>query len=150
MYGKYPVTWVSVDGIGDPNVIAELGKMFGLHPLALEDVTNIHERPKVEQYGENLFVATRMALLNEKLHTQQLSLFLGSNFIVTFDEDALDSLQAVRQRIVKDQGRMRQHGPDYLAYCLLDAAIDSFFPVLESYGERLEQLEEQILRKPRP
>ena len=148
--GKAPVTWVNVDGLGDVKTISAIGEVFGLHPLALEDVVNVRQRAKVEQYGETLFVVTRMAMLGERLDTEQISLFLGKGFVLTFQEQAGDCLDPVRDRIRKGMGRIRKAGADYLAYAVLDAVVDGYFPVLEQYGEHLEDLEDQIAGKPGP
>ena len=142
---QFPVTWINVDGLGDASVVQALGDIFHLHLLALEDVVNAHQRAKVEDYGEYLFIVSRMVEYNGQLETEQLSMFLGPNFVLTFQEDLPgDCLDPVRQRLRKKQGRMRSSGADYLAYALLDAVIDAYFPVLEKYGERLEALDDQI------
>ena len=144
-----PVTWVDVEGLGDAKTIRTLGEIFGLHRLALEDVINVHQRPKIEQYGDHHFIVARMVKLGEKLETEQLSLFLGQHFVLTFEEGYPGAcLDPVRDRIRKGQGRIRQAQPDYLAYALLDAVIDSYFPILEEYGERLETLEDEIITQP--
>ena len=148
LLAKAPVTWVNVDGLGDADVIKQIGDIFGVHPLALEDVVNVPQRPKVEQYGAHLFVVIRMASLGEDLETEQISLFLGDNFVLTFQEHAGDCLDPVRHRIRKGMGRIRKAKADYLAYALLDAVIDGFFPVLEQYGERLEALEADVTAGP--
>ena len=145
---KAPVTWVNVDGLGDADTITAVGDAFHLHPLALEDVVNVPQRPKVEQYGEQLFLVTRMASLNGHLETEQLSLYLGKDFLLTFQERVGDCLDPVRERIRKGMGRIRKAPPDYLAYAVLDAVIDSYFPLLEQFGERLEALEDQVMAKP--
>lgn len=146
---KWPVTWVNVEGLGDAGVISKLGEIFGLHRLALEDVINAHQRPKVEQYGEYLFIVSRMVRLGEHLETEQLSLFLGKNFVLTFQEGLPgDCLNPIRERIRKKGGRIRDAGLDYLAYALLDAVVDGYFPILEEYGERLEVLEDEIVVRP--
>ncbi|MGH7962721.1 MAG: magnesium/cobalt transporter CorA, partial [Candidatus Binatia bacterium] len=144
--GKWPVTWVNVEGLGNAETISQLGEIFGLHRLALEDVINVHQRAKVEPYGEHYFVVTRMAKLNESLETEQLSLFVGKDFVVTFQEGYPgDCLEPVRERVRHKRGRIRDAGFDYLAYALLDAVVDCYFPVLEEYGERLETLEDAII-----
>jgi len=145
LLAEYPVTWLNIDGLGDIKTIQAIGDLFQLHPLALEDVVNSHQRAKVEDYGDYLFIVSRMAQYAEQLETEQLSMFLGRNFVITFQEDLPgDCLNAVRDRLRKNQGRMRSLGPDYLAYALLDSVVDSYFPVLEKYGERLDILDEQI------
>ena len=145
---KLPVTWVSVNGLGDINAIAKLGGTFGVHQLALEDVVNVHQRAKVEQYGDQFFIVCRIASVPGKLETEQVSLFLGKNFVISFQERSGSCLEPVRERIRKDKGRIRRCGVDYLAYALLDAVVDSYFPVLEQYGERLEILEDAIIAHP--
>lgn len=145
----WPVTWVNVEGLGDIETISQLGEIFGLHRLALEDVLNVHQRAKVEEYGPYLFIVARMAKRREQLDTEQLSLFLGKNFVLTFQEGLPgDSLDPVREHIRKARGHIREAGPDYLAYALLDAVIDGYFPLLERYGEHLDTLEDTIIARP--
>jgi magnesium transporter len=145
--GRLPITWVNVDGLGDIDAIRALGQLFGLHGLALEDVVNVHQRPKLEEYDEHLFIVTRMPhATDEGLVTEQVSLFLGRNFVLTFQEGFPgDCFQAVRRRIQDNRGRIRRLGSDYLAYALLDATTDAFFPILEAYGETIEALEDQVI-----
>jgi len=147
--GKWPVTWLNVDGLGDAQVIGELGEIFALHRLALEDVVHVHQRAKVEQYDKNYYIVARAAQLNQHLETEQVSLFLGANFLLTFQERVGDGWDPVRARIRAGAGRIRAAGPDYLAYALLDAVIDDYFPILEQLGERLEILEDEIVVSPR-
>jgi magnesium transporter len=122
---QWPITWVNVEGLGDAHTIQELGRIFHLHPLALEDVVNVHQRAKAEQYQEHLFMVARMVEYNGQLETEQLSLFLGRNFVVTFVEDPGDSFNPVRQRLRGGHERLRASGTAYLAYSLLDAVISS-------------------------
>jgi len=146
---RWSVTWINIDGVGDPAVIEGLGKLFDLHPLALEDVANGNQRPKLEEYAGNVFIVARMPHLDvDGLYSEQLCLFLGANFVITFQERAGDCFEPVRKRI-REGRRERFLKADYLAYALLDAIIDSFFPVLERFGERLEGLEEEIAANPR-
>jgi magnesium transporter len=140
--GKYSVIWVNVVGLGDAGVVEEIGRIFKLHRLALEDVVNIDQRPKVEHYGDYMFIVARMPSVQERLSTEQYSLFLGSNFVITFDERPGDCLEHVRDRIRHRRGKIRDTGPDHLAYAILDSIIDAYFPVVEQYGERLEELED--------
>ena len=149
--GDWPVTWVNIEGLGDVSTISKIGEMFGLHRLASGDVLHTHQRPKVEQYGNHHFIVTRMAMLNEHLETEQLSIFLGKNFVLTFQEGLPgDNLGPVRERIRKQGGRIREGGNDHLVYALLDAVVDNYFPLLEEYGERLEALENEIVTRPSP
>ena len=146
---KWPVIWVDVEGLGDAETIRTLGEIFGLHRLALEDVVNVHQRPKIEQYDGYYFIVARMVKLGEHLETEQLSLFLGKNFVVTFQEGHPgDCLETIRERIRQKRGRIRDAGLDYLAYALLDAVVDCYFPIMEEYGERLEAFEDELLTYP--
>ena len=150
LVGQRPVTWVDVQGLGDARTITRLGEIFELHPLALEDVVNTHQRAKVEDYGQYLFIVARMIASGDRVDTEQVSLFLGSNFVLTFQERPGDCLDAVRKRLQQSKGRIRQGGADYLAYALLDAVVDAYFPILEQYGESLDRLDAEISDQPAP
>jgi len=146
---QYPVTWVNIDGLGDVQLLKQLAELFHLHPLAVEDVVNLHQRAKVENYGDTHFIVSHMVELKEVIESEQLSLFLGDNFVLSFQEaPGPDCLEPVRERLRKDLGLSRKRGPDYLLYSLLDAVIDHYFPVLEAYGEKLDVLEQTILTRP--
>jgi magnesium transporter len=142
------VTWVNVDGLGDIKVLTEIGKKFGIHPLSLEDVANEHQRAKVEYYDNYTFVVLRMLRQDTALTTEQLSMFVAENYVLTFQNLPGDCLDPLRKRIKKRRGKIRTMSSDYLAYSILDAVIDSYFPVLENYGDRLEALEDEILEEP--
>jgi magnesium transporter len=143
---EFPVVWVNVVGLGDVGVIERLGKLFKLHRLTLEDVVNVDQRPKVEQYEDCLFIVARMPTLDERLSTEQFSMFLGPKFVLTFDERPGDCLKPVRERLRSKRGRIRDAAADYLAYALLDTIVDAYFPIIETYGERLEVLEDAVVR----
>jgi magnesium transporter len=146
LIGKKPVTWIDVDGLGDAAVIEAIGKSLELHPLALEDAVNLNQRPKVDEYASNLFIVLRMAHASERVGTEQLALFLGKGFVVTFQgEHPGDCLEPVRQRIRVGLGRIRGAQSDYLAYALVDAVIDHYFPVIDDLGESLEKLEDELI-----
>ncbi len=145
----HPVLWVDVRGLADAELVSEIGRVFSLHPLALEDVVHTHQRAKVEEYASGDYLVVRMPhLVEDGLELEQISVFLGDRFVVTFQERESDSFDPIRERIRKGRGRLRRSGPDYLVYALLDAVIDSYFPVVEHYGDRLEDLEERILTDP--
>lgn len=144
---RWAVTWINVDGLGDAAVLTTLGRMFKLHPLSLADVVNTLQRPKVDDYDHHLFITARMVSLKERLDTEQLSIFLGGKVVLTFQDKPGDSLEPVRERIRQNEGRIRSAGADYLAYSLLDAVIDGYFPVLDEYAERMETLDEQIAER---
>ncbi|SLN75764.1 magnesium/cobalt transporter CorA [Oceanibacterium hippocampi] len=148
--GTVPNLWVNVDGLADIALIKALGELFGLHDLALEDVVNLHQRPKADQYEDHIFVATRMVAAEPRPRTEQVSIFIGADFVLTFQERPGDCLDPVRARIRQHRGRIRQSGSDYLAYALIDAVIDAFFPVLEDFGERLEMMEDEVVTRPEP
>ena len=145
--GKAPVTWVNVSGLGDAKAIQQLAGLFNLHVLAIEDVVNVHQRAKVESYQDHLFLVVRMPSVNSHLHYEQVSFFIGDGYLLTFQEMPGDCWDPVRDRLKKGRGSIRSHGPDYLAYALVDSAIDAYYPVLEDIGERVDQLEERVLSK---
>ncbi len=136
------VTWVNVWGLGDIDLLRAVGAAFDLHALALEDVVHVPQRPKVEDFDRNLFVVIQ--LLSEGGQREQLSLFVGENFVVTFQEREGDPFEPVRQRLRNARGRIRNRGADYLAYVLIDAAIDAYMPCLDGFEEGLELLEEEL------
>jgi magnesium transporter len=145
------VTWINVEGLQDVAFLEALGKLFQFHPLALEDVLNCGQRPKLEDYGAYHFLVMKSLLLrDEELDTEQISFFIGGNYVLTLQEVPGDSFEAVRERIRHGKGQIRRMGPDYLLYALVDALIDEFFPVLESYGERIEELEDEVIEQPDP
>lgn len=141
------VLWVDLDGLVDRDLVSELGQCFGLHPLTLEDAVNTEQRPKAEEYDFGLFVVARMPhmLPDGGMELEQLSVFLGDGFVLTLQERPGDCLDAVRNRIRDGRGRIRKLGADYLAYAILDAVVDAYFPLVEHEGERLDALEDHIL-----
>jgi magnesium transporter len=146
------VTWINVDGVHDAAVIDKLGARFDIHPLVLEDIMTTTQRPKVEDLGNAIFVVLRMIECDKDgtgMAADQLSLILGPNFVISFQETPGDCLGAVRERIRGSKGRIRTLGPDYLAYALIDAVVDNYFFVLEQLGERIDGLEEQLVSEPR-
>jgi magnesium transporter len=150
--GRLPVTWVNIDGLGDLNTIRRVGEIFGLHRLALEDVNTSQQRPKVEEYDEHTFIVIRMPEAPDpeaRFDSEQVSIFLGTNYVLTFQERVgRDCFDPVRERLRTGRGRLRQSGGDYLAYTLIDAVIDAYFPVLERIGEEVETLEDELAEDP--
>ena len=138
------VTWVDVNGLGDADVVMRVGDLFGLHHLALEDVVNVHQRPKVELYGSRLFLIARALPHDDSHGSAQIAMFLGPDFVVSFREREAVCLDAVHQRIRSGKGKIRTYGADYLLYALLDSVIDDYFPALEKHGENLDALDSQI------
>jgi magnesium transporter len=148
------VSWVDLQGFGDEGVMHRIGNVFQLHPLVLEDVINVPQRPKVEEYDGQLVIIAQMVVLKTSaagFWSEQVSLVLGQFYLLTVQEEPEhDCFEQVRFRIRSNKGSIRQRGADYLAYALLDAIIDGFFPVLEDYGERIELLETEVISKPTP
>lgn len=150
---RAPVAWVRVEGLKNTSLLRQIGELFHLHPLCLEDVLNVHQRPKVDEFHHFHFVVSRVPcsqgrdIDDQTPGTEQLSFFLGKNFVLSFHERGGPLIDTLRRRILENVGRIRALGPDYLAYCLIDGAIDSFFPILEELGLRLEVLEERMLAR---
>jgi len=144
------VSWVDVRGLGNEPILQGLGQVFNLHPLVLEDVVNVPQRPKVEEYPDQLLFIAKMVLLEENgFSSEQVSFILGPHYLLTVQEELeQDCFQAVRKRIEGNKGNIRKLGSDYLMYALIDAIIDGFFPVLEDYGERIEDLEDEVVSHP--
>lgn len=148
--GRHKVTWIDVEGLADLELIQRLGGLFGLHGLELEDVVNVDQRPKLEEHDDHLFIIARTGRQGPPLETEQISMFLGRDYLLTFQSRHGDTFEPVRERIRRARGRVREMGPDYLAYALLDIATDAWFPVLEALGERIEALEGEALERPSP
>ncbi len=146
------VTWINVDGLGDPKALARLGEHFGLHPLALEDVLNVPQRPKVERYDKHMFVVMRtMRLAEGEVVEEQVSLFVGSGWLLTIQERSDgDCFGSVRDAIRQGRGRVPEAGADYAAYLLIDAVVDAYFPVIEQLGDRMQNLESAAIDDPSP
>ncbi len=150
------VSWIDLQGLGNEDVLNRLGEVFQLHPLVLEDVVNVPQRPKIEYYGDQLLIIARMVIAKvddddetNRFTSEQLSFVLGKNYLLTVQEELQkDCLDPVRNRIRTGQGLIRAEGADYLAYALLDAVIDAYFPVLEDYGEYIESLEDEVIFNP--
>ncbi|ASV76141.1 Magnesium and cobalt transport protein CorA [Thermogutta terrifontis] len=138
--------WCDIDGPGDSQFISEVAQVFNLHPLALEDVVNTHQRAKVEEYNGTLFITMRLPHIAENgiIESEQISIFLGPNFLVSFQPRPGDAFTCIRKRFHNPESPLRQLGPSYLAYSLIDLIIDHYFPVLDFLGEKLESLEEKV------
>jgi len=145
------VTWINVSGIHDVEILRSLGECYGLHPLVLEDILNTEQRPKLEDFETYLFIVLKMLYLEREtseVKAEQVSILLGPNFVVSFQETDHDVFDGVRQRIRSGRGRLRQRGADYLAYALMDAVVDNYFIILETIGARLEEIEDQLVADP--
>jgi magnesium transporter len=148
---KPGVSWINIDGIHQVEVIEEIGQFFTLHPLLLEDILNTGQRPKLEDYGPYLFLVLRMLSHDQGeglILSEQVSMILGPTYVISFQEREGDLFESIRDRLRKAKGRIRKMGADYLAYSLLDAIVDGYFPILEKIEERIESQEEELLVKP--
>ena len=150
MFGRWSVVWVHVDGMGHADRIREIGEVFGLHPLALEDVANGGHRPKVEEYDDHLFIMLQTAFRQEHLTMEQLGLFFDEKFVLTFQSGSSEYLDQLRERIRSNRSRIRRMPTDYLAYAVLDTVVDHYFPVLEQFADDLEALEDEVVLSPDP
>lgn len=148
------VTWVDIEGGHDSQALEKIGTRFGLHPLVLEDILNTDQRPKLEDYGDYLYVVLRMLTYSNssgEIVSEQVSIILGRNFVLSIQEGAEgDVFEPLRTRLRAGKGQIRKQGADFLAYALLDAVIDNYFIVLEKLGERIEALEENLIGNPGP
>lgn len=145
------VAWIDIVGLGNEDKLQSLGEIFQLHPLTIEDIVNIPQRPKIEEYDDYLLLITQMAVLtdNDSFLLEQVSLVIGKNYVITVQEEGqYDSLEAVRERIRLNKGSIRKQKSGYLAYAIWDSIIDGYFPVLEAYGEKIETLENEIILHP--
>lgn len=146
------VAWVNVGGVHNVELLDTIGKQFTLHPLLVEDIANTDQRPKLDDYETYIFLVMKMLTIAERgdILVEQVSLVLGRNFVLSFQENGSDVFQAVRERLRGGKGRLRQGGPDYLLYALVDAIVDQYFAVLEALGEKIELLQERVMADPRP
>lgn len=146
------IRWIELDGLGDVEVLRKLGEKYHLHPLALEDVVNTGQRPKIEGYDRHVFIVAAMIYRDEedsRMCGEQISIFLGKDILISIQENpAKDIFEPVRQRLRAGRGYIRKLGADYLAYALLDSVVDHLFPILECIGEALEELEDELLTRP--
>jgi magnesium transporter len=148
-----PVTWINIDGLHEIDIIEKIGHHFDIHPLTLEDIVNTGQRPKAEDYDDYVFIVFKMLFYDDaKMHitSEQVSIILGAHYLISFQEKEGDVFNFVRERIRKAKGRIRKSGPDYLTYALIDATVDHYFFIIEKVGEKLEQIEEELLENPNP
>jgi magnesium transporter len=150
---KPSITWINVDGLHDVQLIEKLGNCYDIHPLVLEDIANTDQRPKMEDFDDYIFFVLKMLYIddkNQEIRSEQVSLILGKNYVISFQERVGDVFNSVRERIRKGKGRIRKMSADYLAYSLIDAIIDNYFIILEGIGEKVENIEQDVLSNPEP
>ncbi len=144
---KQRVLWINIDGLHDVSVVEAAGKLFGIHPLTLEDILQTGQRPKIEDFESYLFLVLRTLEVEQETGNaveEQLSVVIGSNYVLTFQEKPGDMFDTVRERIKSSGTALRKRGADYLAYTLIDAVVDNYFGVLEQLEERIELLDQEL------
>lgn len=142
------VTWINVTGLHDTKILEDMGNEFSIHPLVLEDILNTGQRPKMEDHGDYLYIVLKMlyrGAANGDIVAEQVSLILGKNYVLSFQEMEGDVFDVIRDRIRTAKGRIRKMGCDYLAYSLLDAIVDNYFLVLEEQGDKIETVQEAVV-----
>ncbi len=146
------VSWINISGVHDPGMISELGQLFDLHPLVLEDILNTEGRPKLDEYDDYLFAVLKMIdydAQTRQFDHEQVSLVVGRNMVISLQEKQGDVFDPLRERIRKGKGRIRKSGADYLAYALMDMIVDHYFTILEQIGEQIESLQDEVIEHPR-
>ncbi len=147
------VSWLNITGIHDKDIIKKIGEHYKLHPLLLEDLMNTRQRPKLEVYKNEIFMVIKMIYYNEEkqqVETEQVSLIMGKDFLISFLEDPGDVFDPVRIRIRENKSKIRNASVDFLTYALIDAVIDNYFVIIERIGELLENIEKELIEKPSP
>jgi magnesium transporter len=150
---KPTTTWINLDGVHQLADIEKLGIHFKIHPLVLEDIMNTGQRPKMEVFDDYIFIVLKMLHIDEsesETRTEQVSIILGPNFVISLQESKGDVFDPIRERIRSDRGRIRKMGADYLAYALIDAIVDNYFIILEKLGEKIEDMEDELVSNPSP
>ncbi|MBT8491158.1 MAG: magnesium/cobalt transporter CorA, partial [Deltaproteobacteria bacterium] len=147
------VTWINIDGLHHVEIVEKIGKYFKIHPLIQEDILHTGQRPKMEDFDEYILIILKMLYYDEEedtVRSEQISIILRSNVVISFQEIPGDVFNALRERIRKGKGRARRMGTDYLAYAMIDSIVDHYFILLEKFGERIETLEEELAQDPQP
>lgn len=144
--GNKQVTWINVNGLNNTAVIEKLGTHYGLHPLTLEDITNTNHRPKLDEFDMYLFIVLKMLYIknDDELVFEQVSIVVGDDYVLTFQEAEGDVFDDLRERISTDKGRVRSLGSDYLMYAIIDAVVDHYITVLEALGDKIEEVEDHV------
>jgi len=151
--GRPTVTWISIEGIHEKDVIEKIGCHFNIHPLLLEDIMNTDQQPKMEDFGDYLFIVLKALSREDKdgeVRAEQVSLIVNRDVVISFQERESPLFDAVRERIRSGKGRHRRSTTDYLAYSLIDAVVDQYFVIMESMGESIETVEDRLVSDPRP
>lgn len=145
------INWINIVGLHQVDLIEKIGQAFNIHPLLLEDILNTNQRPKWEGHNQQTYIIVKMLHwqeANAEIVTEQLAIVLGSNFVLTFQEQEQDLFDKLRERLREGNGRIRKTNADYLAYAILDAVVDQYFFILEKLGDKLEAVEDELLNRP--
>lgn len=146
------ITWITVDGLQNTELMEELGNIFKLHPLVLEDILNTNQRPKMEDYGDYLYIVLSnfTGADDVGMSYEQISIVLGKNFVLSFREKESAIFQPIRERLSCNKGRIRKAGADYLVHAIVDNIVDNYFIVLEALEEKIEFLEDDLVKRTTP
>lgn len=145
---KSVITWINIDGIHQTDTIKRIGKYFNLHPLVMEDIVNTQQRPKMEEFEDYIFIVLKIPYYkkeNKRLQTQQISLVLGKNFVISFQETERGLFNPIKERLKSEGSRIREYGADYLAYALIDMVVDTYFLIIEEIEKKSEDIEEKLI-----
>ena len=147
---KKKIAWINICGLGDTGKLERIGEILGIHPLVMEDVANTYQRPKMDNLEDYIFIVLKMihGMEGKKIDSEQVSIVLKDNMVITFQERGGDVFDPVRERIKRGKGRIRNMGADYLAYALLDSVVDKYFLVLETLGNRIDDIEMEVMKDP--
>lgn len=147
---KWKTVWLNITGLQDVDAITQMGKTFNFHDLAMEDTMKLHQRPKVEDYKDHTYIVVRMPHNSQEglAELEQVSMFIKGNLVITIQEHDGDSFERIRERLREGVGRIRGTGAEYLAYALVDATVDSYFPILDAFADTLDSMEDDILSNP--
>lgn len=146
-----PTSWINLTGLHEVRLLEKLGGHFKIHPLALEDIANTAQRPKLEEHGDHIFVALKLLKYDEPaggITSQQVSIWMTSNYLLSFEENFEDVFDPLRERIRTAGSQVRRCGTDYLLYRLLDAVVDNYFLALDKLGERIDAVEDELIERP--
>jgi magnesium transporter len=150
---KPTVTWINIEGIHEIEIIEKIGKYFGVHPLILEDILNTEKRPKMEDFENYIYVTLKILKQienSDKILSEQVSLIIGTNFVISLLESKDDIFNPIKDRIRSGKGHIRKMKSDFLAYSLIDAIVDNYFVIMEKFGEKIEVMEEELVKNPSP
>ncbi len=145
------ISWINVDGLDDTQTIEKVCNGFNIHPLVIEDILNTNQRSKIEDFGDYIYIVIKMIYFedgNSTVSSEQLSIILGNNYVLSFQEVEKDVFDTIRDRLRRSKGKLQTMGSDYLAYTLMDAIVDSYFLILETFGENIEDIEEELINSP--